>query len=62
MLYEVITEEAEFDKALEGVRAEGGVKLPFDPQSPPLESPPPWQHPKAPSVEEARARTEAGRA
>ena len=53
--------KAEFDRALAEVVAEGGVALPFDPESPPAESPPPWQHPKAPSVEEARARTEAGR-
>lgn len=52
--------KAEFDQALAEVRAEGGVSLPFDPQNPPSETPPPWRHPDAPSVEDARARTEAG--
>jgi sulfite reductase (NADPH) hemoprotein beta-component len=30
----------EFDRELEGVRAEGGARLPFDPDAPPVEGPP----------------------
>jgi sulfite reductase (NADPH) hemoprotein beta-component len=51
----------EFDRALAEVQAEGAIPLPFDPENPPKETPPPWQHPVAPSVEEARGIVEAGR-
>jgi len=50
----------EFDRALEEVRAEGVIPLPFDPASPPVEAPPPWQRPAPPSVQEARGIVEAG--
>ncbi len=40
---------AEFERALEEFRAEGGAKLPFDPQQPPVEEEPSWQRPPAPS-------------
>jgi sulfite reductase (NADPH) hemoprotein beta-component len=51
----------EFDRTLAEVRTEGEIPLPFDPSSPPTETPPPWQHAAAPSVEEARGIVEAGR-
>jgi sulfite reductase beta subunit-like hemoprotein len=53
--------KAEFDQTLDQVRGEGLIPLPFDPEDPPVEAPPPWRHPVPPSVEEARGRVEAGR-
>jgi sulfite reductase (ferredoxin) len=51
----------ELDRTLAEVRAAGEIPLPFDPESPPAETPPPWQRPLPPSVEAARSRVEAGR-
>jgi len=47
---------AEFDKALAEVRDEGGVRLPFDPEHPPVEAAPDWSRPDPPSVAEAARR------
>ena len=40
----------EFDTSLAEVRAAGGVRLPFDPEAPPIEGAPDWTRPAAPSV------------
>jgi sulfite reductase beta subunit-like hemoprotein len=53
--------QQELDRTLADVRAEGAIPLPFDPESPPREGPPPWERPAPPSVEEARQRVEDGR-
>ena len=47
---------AEFEKALSEVRDEGGVRLPFDPEHPPVEAAPDWSRPGPPSVAEAARR------
>jgi len=39
---------AEYEKALTEVRDEGGVRLPFDPEQPPLEIGPDWARPTPP--------------
>jgi sulfite reductase beta subunit-like hemoprotein len=49
----------EFERALAGVRAEGGVRLPFDPADVPAEEPPTPVLP-APSVEEIVRRVAGG--
>jgi sulfite reductase beta subunit-like hemoprotein len=49
---------SEFERSLAEVRAEGGPRLPFDPERPPVEAPPAWERPPAPGVAEAAARTE----
>jgi len=50
----------EFERELTQFRAEGGARLPFDPNSPPAEeAPPDWSRPTPPAVAEAAAR--AGR-
>jgi sulfite reductase (NADPH) hemoprotein beta-component len=51
---------AEFDAALEGVRAEGGVPLPYDPETRPAEQAPDWARPTPPSVAEVAARVTTG--
>jgi len=43
---------AEVEKRLEEFRAAGGARLPFDPQSPPVEAPPHWYRPSPPTVQE----------
>jgi sulfite reductase (NADPH) hemoprotein beta-component len=53
--------KAELDTTLDEVRSEGPIPLPFDPEDPPVEAPPPRRHAPSPSVEEARDRVEAGR-
>ncbi len=47
---------AEFEKELAGVRDEGGVRLPFDPEFPVVEAAPDWPHPVPPSIGEAARR------
>jgi len=42
----------EVEKRLEEFRAAGGARLPFDPQSPPVEAPPHWYRPSPPTVQE----------
>ena len=50
---------AEFEKALAGIRDEGGVRLPFDPDNPPVEVAPDWSRPAPPSEAEAARRAAA---
>ena len=42
---------AEFARELEGVRAEGGARLPFDPERPPVEPPPAADRPQPATLE-----------
>lgn len=51
----------EFEHALAEFRAEGGARLPFDPERPPTEEAPRWRRPAAPSVEEAAERATSGK-
>jgi sulfite reductase (NADPH) hemoprotein beta-component len=51
----------EFEHALAEFRAEGGARLPFDPERPPTEDAPLWRRPAAPSVEEAAERATSGK-
>ena len=44
---------ARYEEALAEVRNEGGVALPFDPDAPPVESPPDWRRMVPPSVTDA---------
>jgi sulfite reductase (NADPH) hemoprotein beta-component len=46
---------AEYERALEEFRAEGGARLPFDPEHPPVEGPPAWRRPAAPTPAETAA-------
>jgi sulfite reductase (NADPH) hemoprotein beta-component len=46
-------------KTYDEVRAEGGVKLPFDPEAPPVEQAPDWDRPEPPAVEEISRRVMA---
>jgi sulfite reductase (NADPH) hemoprotein beta-component len=46
----------EFEKALAEFQAEGGARLPFDAEAPPIEELPTWERPAAPSVGTAMAR------
>jgi sulfite reductase (NADPH) hemoprotein beta-component len=48
--------KAEFETELAQFRAEGGARLPFDPDAPPVEGPPDWIRPAAPAVAEAAER------
>ena len=50
---------AEFEKARADLRAEGGPRLPFDPERPPVEQAPSWTRPPAPSAPEVAALTGA---
>jgi sulfite reductase beta subunit-like hemoprotein len=50
---------AEFEKALSEVRDEGGVRLPFDPEDPPVETAPDWSRPEPPPAAEAAERAAA---
>jgi sulfite reductase beta subunit-like hemoprotein len=50
----------EFERHLADVRAEGGVALPFDPVEMPLDGPPDWVRPAAPSVEDIALRVVSG--
>ena len=47
---------AEYRKALEGFRAEGGATLPFDPNRPPVETEPAWRRIESPPILETVAR------
>jgi sulfite reductase beta subunit-like hemoprotein len=51
---------AEFETALAAVRAEGGVRLPFDPDLVPEEAAPTWKRPEPPSVEDVALRVVSG--
>jgi sulfite reductase beta subunit-like hemoprotein len=48
-----------FDAELSAVWAEGGSRLPFDPQSPPVEGAPRWDRPAPPSEAEVARRVAA---
>jgi len=50
---------AELDRALAEVRAEGGQRLPFDPDRPPVEAPPDWERAAPPPRIETAARAQA---
>jgi len=52
------TWRAEFDKALAEFRAEGGARLPFEPEHPPVEEAPAWTGSAPPSLAEAARRAE----
>src|SRR5512132_2122601 len=47
---------AEFETELAAVRETGGVRLPFDPDDPPVEAAPTWSRPAPPSTAEAAGR------
>jgi sulfite reductase (NADPH) hemoprotein beta-component len=51
----------EFEAALAEFRAEGGARLPFDPERPPADEAPVWERPAPPSVAMARARANASK-
>lgn len=51
----------EFERALVEFRAEGGARLPFDPERPPVEEAPAWARPDAPSVPIVRQRATGSR-
>jgi len=46
----------EYEKTLAEVQAAGGARLGFDPENPPVESPPDWPPLQAPSLGEVKAR------
>jgi sulfite reductase (NADPH) hemoprotein beta-component len=50
-----------FLQQLEIVRAEGGIRLPFDPERPPVEVAPDWPRPEPPSIEQVAAAAAASR-
>ena len=50
---------AELERTLAEVRAEGGSRLPFDPEDPPVEAAPAWSRAKPPSLAETAARATA---
>jgi sulfite reductase (NADPH) hemoprotein beta-component len=50
---------AEFCRELTALRGEGGARLPFDPEDPPVERAPDWAQPTAPSVDECATRAAA---
>ncbi len=52
---------AEFQRALEDFRAEGGARLPFDPEQPPVEAAPAWERAAAPSTLDTTARVMASK-
>jgi sulfite reductase beta subunit-like hemoprotein len=51
--------KAQFEKHLAAVHAEGGAKLPFDPENPPVEKAPDWDRAQPPSVEDIARRVMA---
>jgi sulfite reductase (NADPH) hemoprotein beta-component len=53
--------KAEFERALAEFRVEGGARLPFDPERPPVEEGPAWDRPSPPSVAMAGARANASK-
>ncbi|HEX9287486.1 MAG TPA: nitrite/sulfite reductase [Thermoanaerobaculia bacterium] len=53
--------KAEFERVLEEFRAEGGARLPFDPEQPAGDEAPAWDRPAPPSVAMARARANASK-
>jgi sulfite reductase (NADPH) hemoprotein beta-component len=50
---------AEFERELAAIRAEGGARLPFPPDHPPVEAAPAWSRRLPPSVTECTARAAA---
>jgi sulfite reductase (NADPH) hemoprotein beta-component len=50
---------AELERTLGELRAEGGARLPFDPEAPPVETTPKWSRPAAPALVETAARAAA---
>ena len=52
---------AEFERALEEFRAEGGAWLPFDPDHPPVEETPKWARAEAPAILETVSRATASK-
>lgn len=52
---------AAYDEAFAEVVTEGGVALPFDPARPPVEAPPAWARPTAPTTGEVADRAAASR-
>jgi sulfite reductase (NADPH) hemoprotein beta-component len=52
---------AEFRQALDELRAEGGTRLPFDPERPPVEEAPGWRRAEAPSMLETMSRATASK-
>jgi len=51
---------AEFERALEEFRSQGGARLPFDPDSPPEEGAPLWPHASPLPVDRIASRVEGG--
>ncbi len=51
---------AEFETRLAAVRAEGGVSLPFDPETQPAEGAPDWPRPEPPSIASIASRVVSG--
>jgi sulfite reductase (NADPH) hemoprotein beta-component len=51
---------AEFETRLAAVRAEGGVPLPFDPETQPAEGAPDWPRPEPPSIASIASRVVSG--
>jgi sulfite reductase (NADPH) hemoprotein beta-component len=50
---------SELEAALAGVRSEGGTRLPFDPEAPPVEAEPSWARPEPPRIGETAERAVA---
>jgi len=50
---------AEYEKALAEVRDEGGVRLPFDPEAPPVEAGPDWVRPTPPMPSDVARRAQS---
>ena len=50
---------AAFQQALDEFRAEGGARVPFDPERPPVEEAPDWPQAEAPSMLETMSRAMA---
>jgi sulfite reductase (NADPH) hemoprotein beta-component len=51
---------AEFQRELEDLRANGGARLPFDPEHPPVEGPPEGERPPQPSIADITALVASG--
>src|SRR5712692_4770599 len=49
----------EFEETLAAVRREGGARLPFDPEAPPVEEAPSWERAGAPSLKSTADRVSA---
>jgi len=48
-----------FERALSELRDQGGARLPFDPENPPVEAAPLWEHAPAPTLSETTARAKS---